>query len=270
MGDNPFAALFGVAEEVRTSAAYFHDNARRGDANGLVIQRTISGAGFFCEGGARQLVPASTATIFTHREATSYGYPPDATEPYRFRYLVITPTRSLLSLSKWLRKDFGSVVRLPADSEAGALFEELFKRFEAHTFRDRFHESELLYRLLIALYREQVCETRTTDPIEFGHHYLRDRFRSPINLKSIAAKCGVTREHFIRTFTERFGETPGALLRRLRLEHARAMLVATGLSVEEVALASGYASSNAFCRAYRRSYRCSPATSRQAGARKGS
>jgi AraC-like DNA-binding protein len=177
---------------------------------------------------------------------------------------VLTPAVSLLALSAALRGDFGSVVRLPADSEAGEIFEEIYKRFEAHSFRDRFHESELLYRLLIALYREQVCATRTSDPIEFGHHYLRDRFRSPINLKAIAQKCGVSREHFIRAFTGRFGEPPGALLRRLRLEHARAMLAATGLSVEDVALASGFTSSNTFCRAYRRTYRASPGASREA------
>lgn len=270
MADDPFASVYGVAEEVRTSVDYFYDNARRGDANGLVIQRTVAGAGFLSDAAGRKLAPPDSAMVFTHREPTRYGYPEEATTPYRFRYLVLTPTVSLLALSDWLRKDFGSVVRLPADSEVGALFEEVFKRCEAHSFRDRFHESELLYRLLIALYREQVYETRTSDPIEFGYHYLRDRFRSPINLKTIADKCGVSREHFSRSFCERFGESPGALLRRLRMEHARSMLAATGLSVEDVAIASGFTSSNTFCRAYRRKYRRSPGASRhEPAARRG-
>ena len=268
MAYDPFAGVYAVAEEIRTNTSYFFDNARRGDANGLVIQRTVSGAGFFTDATGRRLVPAGSAMIFTHREPTRYGFPDGAPHPYRFRFLVLTPTVSLLALSEWLRKDFGSVVRLPADSEVGTLFEEVFSRFEGHTFRDRFHESELLYRLLIALYREQVYETRVSDPIEFGYHYLRDNFRSPINLKAVAARCGVSREHFIRSFSGRYGESPGSLLRRLRMEHARSMLAATELSVEEVALASGFTSSNTFCRAYRAAFRSTPGSSRNDSGRR--
>ena len=31
--------------------------------------------------------------------------------------------------------------------------------------------------------REQVQETRTSDPIEFGSHYIRSHFRAPVNHK---------------------------------------------------------------------------------------
>lgn len=262
MARDPLAVIYFAKEEVRSEAAYRFDNARRRDANSLVIQRTMSGAGFFSDPSGRRLVPTEMATVFTHREPSRYGYPAESAEPYRFRFIAMTPTPSLLALVKWLRRDFGSVVRLPADSEAGAIFDEAYKRFNGHSFRDRFHESELLYRLFLALYREQVHDTRTNDPIEFGHHYLRDHFRAPINLKTIASKIGVSREYFIRTFSSRFGESPGALLRRLRIEHARSLLAATQLSVEEVALASGFTSSNTFCRAYRRACGGSPGASR--------
>lgn len=269
MAHDPLAVIYFASEEVRSAAGYFFDNGRRRDANGIVVQRTLAGAGFYSDPAGRKLVSADTAMIFTHREPSRYGYPKEATEPYRFRFLTISPTPGLLALTRWLRRDFGSVVRLPGDSEVGAIFEEIFKRFNAQAFRDRIQETELLYQLLFALYREQIVQTRTDDPIEFGHHYLKDHFRSPINLKTIAAKIGVSREYFIRTFRTRFGESPGVVLRRLRMEHARSMLAVTGLSVEEVALASGFTSSNTFCRAYRRAYGGSPGASRNAGASTG-
>jgi AraC-like DNA-binding protein len=111
-------------------------------------------------------------------------------------------------------------------------------------------------------YREQVAATQIHDPIEYGHHYLRDHFRSPLNLKEVAARCGVSREHFIRAFGKRYGETPGGLMRRLRLEHARRILGATQLPVQDVALASGFADANTFCRAYRNRYGATPGSLR--------
>ena len=48
------------------------------------------------------------------------------------------------------------------------------------------------------------------------------------------------------------------MLRRLRLEHADAMLAATQQTVEDVALASGFTSANSFSRAYRQKFGHSP------------
>jgi AraC-like DNA-binding protein len=254
---DPFAVVHGAAEELQTYAAYRWDNATRGDPDRLVIQRTLAGAAFFRDAAGEHAVPAGTAMLFTHREPTIYGYPPAATEPYRHRFLAFSPT-GVRPLFERIRADFGAVVRLPEESEAGALFDEVFEGVRRRSLRDRFHESELLYRLLIALYREQVFDARERDPVEFGLHFLRSHFRSAINLKGVAEKCDITREHFIREFRARYRETPGAMLRRLRLEHARTMLAATELGVEEVARASGCASANTFSRAFRARFGRSP------------
>ncbi|MDB6169182.1 MAG: AraC family transcriptional regulator [Verrucomicrobia bacterium] len=258
---DPFSVVHVGADEVQDSPAYRFDNARREGRFALVIQRTLAGAAWYRGAAGIQPVPAGQAMLFTHAEPTSYGYPPGSTEPYRLRFLAFSGagTKDLFAR---VRADFGSVVRMPDESEAAALFNEAVERYRKRQFRDRLHESELIYRLLIALYREQVQGTRTSDPIEFGHHYVRNHFRSPVNLKGVAQKCGVSREHFIREFSGRYRESPGLMLRRLRLEHARAMLTATVLSVQEIALASGFTSSNTFCRAYRTRFGKSPGAER--------
>ena len=260
---DPFAVVHAAAEERQTSVAYRWDNAARGDPERLVIQRTLAGAAFFRDAAGERPVPAGCAMLFTHREPSVYGYPPGATVPYCHRFLAFsTAVRPLFDR---IRADFGAVVRLPEESEAAALFDELFEGVRRRRLRDRFHESELLYRLLIALYRTQVQAARERDPVEFGLHYLRSHFRSPINLKTVAAKCGISREHFIREFRARHGEAPGALLRRLRLEHARTMLAAAEFGIAEVARASGFSSANTFGRAYRARYGCSPGAQRTKG-----
>ncbi|MFZ9682174.1 MAG: helix-turn-helix domain-containing protein [Cephaloticoccus sp.] len=256
-----FSYVRVAADEERRSPQYHFDNLGREAPASLVIQRTLAGAAFFADAAGRRLVPAGHAMLFTHAEATSYGYPPEATEPYRLRFASFSPG-DLAPLFNRLRRDFGAVVRMPDNAEATALFDEIVRRYHQRHFRDRLEQSELLHRLLLALYRDQVQETRRTDPVEFGHHYLQNHFRSPINLKGVAAKCGVSREHFIRQFTGRYREPPGLMLRRLRLEHACAMLLSTQLSVQDVALASGFTSSNTFCRAYRTRFGQSPGARR--------
>lgn len=259
---DPFTVVHVGAEEIHDHPGYCFDNARREGQFALVIQRTLGGAAFFRDAGVRQLVPAGRAMLFTHAEPTAYGYPPEAREPYRLRFLAFSAAAGAREIFARLRADFGSVARMPDDAEATALFDEAIERYRQRQFRDRLHEAELVYRLLIALYREQGRETRASDPVEFGQHYIRNHFRSPVNLKIVAQKCGVSREHFIREFSARYAEPPGALLRRLRLEHARAMLTATGLGVEDIALASGFTSSNTFCRAYRSRFGKSPGAER--------
>ncbi len=259
---NPFAIVDVAAEEVRTALDYHWDNARRNQPNRLVIQRTISGQGFYRDRHGLRDVPPGYAMIFTHAEDSDYGYCPGRSDPYRLRFVALSPG-GIESLFFKVRADFGSVLRMPEESEVAGIFDEIFERYLRKTFRDRFQQSELIYRFLIALYREQVQGRqvdgrRTSDAIEFGYHYLLSHFRSPINLKTVAAKCGISREHFIREFKRKHGFAPGLMLRRLRLDHAKTMLSTAELPVQEVALACGFTSSNSFCRAFRQRFGSKP------------
>ncbi|MEJ1971851.1 MAG: AraC family transcriptional regulator [Lacunisphaera sp.] len=261
MPTDTFATVRAASDETNTSTNYRWDNQDRPREvwEVITIQRTTGGEGYFKDQqGVVHRVPPGQAIIFSHREPTSYGYPEGAREPYRLRYVQVWPAPTVLPLFTQLRREFGSVLPMPSRAESTALFNEVFTRYQQRTFRDRYHESELLHRMLVALYREQVQKTQTTDPIEFGFHYLRNHFRSPVNLKTVATECGISREHFIRQFRRRFTEAPGAMLRRLRLEHADAMLAATKQTVEEVALASGFTSANSFSRAFRQKFGHSP------------
>lgn len=261
-----FASVIGLAEERRSHASYLWENRGRGGADEGVVQQTLGGAGFFEDAQGRQLVPVGRAMLFTHDEASRYGYPPESQRTYRLRYAAFR-LAALRPLFEGLRTEFGPVVRMAPDGEASSVLQELLRRFRTRSFRDRFQETELLHQLLVALYREQVAATRTHDPIEFGHHLLRDNFRSALNLKEIAARCGVSREHFNRAFARRYGEPPGALLRRLRLEQAGRMLRATQTPVQEVALACGFADANTFCRAFRLRFGTTPGAARKKGVR---
>ncbi len=75
----------------------------------------------------------------------------------------------------------------------------------------------------------------------------------------LAARAYLSRFHFDRLISATGGEAPGALRRRILLERAAHRLVDTvGMSVLEVALEAGYASHEAFTRAFVRAYGATP------------
>lgn len=248
--DSLFAEVYGGAEERRSSAAYFFDNAARGGGRECVVQRTLRGRGFLEDAAGRHDVPAGCAMLFTHDEPTRYGYPADAREPYVLRYLAFD-AGMLRPLFDGLRAAFGNVVRLPGDGEAAAHFDDLLRRYVRREFRDRFEQAELLHRFLVALHREQVRAEGSGDPVAVGYQHLRDHFRSPVRVKEVAARCGVTREHFARAFRARHGVSPAVFLRGLRCGLARVLQRGGRLTRAEVAAACGFSSPAALRRALR-------------------
>ncbi|MEQ9823251.1 MAG: AraC family transcriptional regulator [Puniceicoccaceae bacterium] len=258
-----FPLVDGGAEELILGPEYYWDNSRRTEVNRINLQRTLSGAAFWQDASGRRLVPLGKIMIFTQREPTVYGYPPEAIRPYRHRYLSIDPGPTVVPLFQRLRADFGSVLSMDPKGEACQAFDELFQRFTQRTFRDRYHELELITLLFTAMYREQVEEARDLRPLQYGSHLIQNQFRNAISVETIAERCGMSREHFMRCYKQEYGCAPGAVLRHLRLENAAFLLRSTEKSVESIAHASGFSSSNVCCRAFRRHFGMTPGQYRE-------
>jgi AraC-like DNA-binding protein len=250
----PFATVLVANTERRGDASYRWKNYDRASSHGggrqLVVQQTLGGAGVLEDGDGRRLVPVGWAMLFAHDDGSSYGYPPEATKPYQLRYVTFRPG----ALEPWwaqVRQEFGPVVRMAEGGVASEALAALTRDWRMRRARDRAHDSERLFGLLLALAREQQSAAQARDPIEHGQEVIAQGFRGALTLKEVAARCGVSREHFIRGFHARYGETPGGRLRRLRLAHADALLRGTSLPVQEVARACGFAHAITFIRAYR-------------------
>jgi AraC-like DNA-binding protein len=253
-----FGLIQSAAEEVRTDPSYAFDNQHRPDGSGLVVQLTLSGVAYFREDGRKVLVKPEYAMLFGHDESTAYGYPPEAREPYRHIYVEFSDCPAQRTIFNRIREDFGAIVHVPERSEARDLIDEIVKRFSTGHFADRYQESELLYRLLVAIYRQQIEGTKITDPIEFGFHMIRNRFRKSSNIKEISQQCGVTREYFTREFQRRYHLAPSQLLKQLRLEHAELLLKTTKMPVGDVSAASGFSDQSTFARLFKKRIGCSP------------
>ncbi len=86
-----------------------------------------------------------------------------------------------------------------------------------------------------------------------------------VSLTALAGQAGLSAFHLHRVFSAATGETPKQFTLRLRLGRAAALLLSTGDSVLNVALACGFQSHEAFCRAFRRRFATTPSAYRERG-----
>ena len=83
-------------------------------------------------------------------------------------------------------------------------------------------------------------------------------YAEALDVSTLAARLGLSRAYFIRSFREAFGETPYRYLQRRRLERAMAMLRATDKPVTEICLDVGFSSLGTFSRTFREVLGLSP------------
>ncbi|GHH00590.1 hypothetical protein GCM10018780_28580 [Streptomyces lanatus] len=88
---------------------------------------------------------------------------------------------------------------------------------------------------------------------------------APHTVRSLAAHVALSPSRFAHLFTGQLGRSPMRALREARLRHAARLLETTGLSVERVAAASGFASAPHFNRAFRERYGTPPGAYRTDG-----
>jgi AraC family L-rhamnose operon regulatory protein RhaS len=92
---------------------------------------------------------------------------------------------------------------------------------------------------------------------------LAHRFFEPARIDGVAVQLGMSRRRFTELFRTVTGATWSEYVRRLRVDHAKHLLRATGRSVLTVAFESGFEDLSSFYRAFRRQEKTSPHRWRQ-------
>ena len=87
---------------------------------------------------------------------------------------------------------------------------------------------------------------------------LKTGFAADITIDDLANRHGLSRRQMERLFQSKLGSSPGETLREMRLAHANSLLAETNLPITEIAMASGFPSTNAFRIAYRKTFGVAP------------
>jgi AraC family transcriptional regulator len=94
--------------------------------------------------------------------------------------------------------------------------------------------------------------------IECAVEYIQDHLAADLELEALARRSGMSPYHFHRVFRALVGEPPKAYVRRLRLELAARQLRHGAGPIRRLARRAGYETHEAFCRAFRAAFGCSP------------
>lgn len=92
---------------------------------------------------------------------------------------------------------------------------------------------------------------------------MEENIEDPLSLEELCEHLNISPRQLQRYFKESVGRGPRAFYENLRLERSRQMLRRTALEISDIALASGFASANAFSHAYKRVYGVSPLQDRR-------
>jgi len=92
---------------------------------------------------------------------------------------------------------------------------------------------------------------------------MRTDLSQDIDLQTLAAETGYSRNHFLRMFRASTGQPPHQYLMRLRIEKAEEMLRNRSLGLMEIALECGFSSHAHFTRAFRNIMGVSPSAYRR-------
>ena len=92
--------------------------------------------------------------------------------------------------------------------------------------------------------------------------YLMEHLDDPMDLGLLADRACLSRFYFHRIFQALLGETVGEMARRLRLERAAHCLRVSRTPITQLAFEAGYATHEAFIRAFRAAFACTPSDMR--------
>lgn len=81
--------------------------------------------------------------------------------------------------------------------------------------------------------------------------YMAVNCSCPIKLKDLEKVAGLSRRGFQKAFRKHAGSSPGQVLRHLRIENAKRLLMESDEKLEVIASHCGYRSANTFCIAFR-------------------
>ncbi|MBA8889300.1 transcriptional regulator GlxA family with amidase domain [Dokdonella fugitiva] len=102
------------------------------------------------------------------------------------------------------------------------------------------------------------AQTRGSGRLRALVDWLLDHLDEDLGVERLADRMAMSPRHFSRLFADTFDATPARYVERLRLERACVLLTSGTLAIDRVAATVGFASADAFRRAFRVRYGASP------------
>jgi AraC-like DNA-binding protein len=121
--------------------------------------------------------------------------------------------------------------------------------------------SELLFNIVLNKNNRRILSFFNTINLKVKANIedvMNKNFQYDLKLEDFAKLCGRSISAFKRDFNENFKTTPSKWLLSKRLDHAKTLLMATDLSVNEICYSSGFKNNSHFIRSFKNKYKLPP------------
>lgn len=244
--------------EQRRNELYAWDGLKRGTAPFLVLQHTTMGEGVLDYAGVRhRLVPGKTMLVTMPHE---HRYFLDRGGHWEYFWMLISG-REAMRITLEILAHAGPVLSL-SDSEIDRLAATTLSCLTTTAVSPGKAASlgyEALTSLHDAAFRAVSSTNETHSPaIDRVLTYIEDNLATELHVDRLAGIATMSRAHFVRSFATAVGTPPSSYVLERRIARAERLLLATEMTVNDIAQMTGFADGNYFSKVFRRMRATSP------------
>ena len=136
-----------------------------------------------------------------------------------------------------------------------SLFETLCLEIEQAGAAHRLQIQAIVFELLAACAEAATATAREAPPVDKWQRArlrLSTDFSADVPLGKLAREMGISVDHFIRRFKQRFGMSPKEYRVAAKMRHAARLLRSSDQAIKSIAFELGFADANSFTRAFRK------------------
>ena len=237
--------------EQRKNEIYAWDGLSRGTSPFLVIQHTTFGEGRLDYAGTQyRLTQGQTMPVSAPHP---HRYWLDRGGHWEYFWLVLNG-REALRLAREILDTSGPVLH-PGPALTDRLAAACLTLLTTPDLTPG-AASTLAYATMATLHDAAFAQ-RSTEPLlppalARVTAHIADNLASPLPIDRLAAIAGQSRAHFTRQFSAALGQPPFDYVLQRRLDRIDRLLLATEMTVQDIAAATGFASANYLSKSFRR------------------
>jgi len=244
--------------EQRMNEVYSWDGLKRGTAPFLVIQHTTYGEGRLDYAGAHyRLVPGQTMLVTMPHE---HRYWLERGGHWEYFWMVLNG-REALRLAREVLEAGGPVLQ-PAPDQVDRLAAACLALMTQAELSPG-EASGFAYAAMTVLHdtafgAREMAEPPLPAAIARVLAHIEADLAQSLQVDHLAAVAEMSRAHFVRRFAQATGAAPSDYVLERRIERIERLLLATEMTVSEIARLTGFADGNYLAKAFRRKRGLSP------------
>lgn len=225
----------------------------------FLFHLVLSGAGMYVENGRRH--PVQQGQGFLIWPGKTIQYDADAHNPWSYAWIGFHGTDAL-RIIRGMGLSEEQLIWKEAPDEQLINYCKRILRDVPHCpdalSLDATMAGDMLSFLAYAGCHRDAASTQSMMYCKKALWYMHTNLSAEVTVESISTFVGLSRSQLFRTFKEAYGKSPREVLALIRVEQAQYMLHSTAFTLEQIALACGYANESHFCVAFKRGCGFSP------------